>query len=237
MARDLVLVLGQERPSRRVAGSLMLIGHRAVRAADAAAAVLALGSLSSPPRAGLVSAELADAADALRAIHGMLGRPLVWALVGARPAGPEAAALRAEQVRFVLDDAYTEEELRFVLHEAAGGAFETPPRGKPRVPTPLRARVVTKTGERVASVWNLSTTGAYLATPRPTLRGGRIDVHLGLPAGSIHVAAEVLWNNVPGNLRRPGAPVGMGVRFAEAPADAGTALDAYVAERIASYRL
>jgi hypothetical protein len=46
-----------------------------------------------------------------------------------------------------------------------------------------------------------------------------------------------MWNNVPGNLRRPNAPVGMGVRFTEVPPEAKAALDRYIAERAKTYHL
>lgn len=215
----------------------MLIGYRAIRALDAASAVHALASLDVLPCIGLVSRALPAATDALRAIRLGTGASLHWTLWGARPDPVEAAVLRAEGVRFLLPEPFADEDLRFVLTEALRETHPGTPRAEARVPTPLRARVLAKTGERVASVHNLSSTGAYLATPRPTLRGGTVEVHLALPAGELRLTADVLWNNVPGNLRRPGAPIGMGVRFVDVARDAALALDAYVEERVAAYRL
>jgi hypothetical protein len=97
--------------------------------------------------------------------------------------------------------------------------------------------VTTKTGERVAVVCNLSTLGAYLATPRPAMRGGTLQVQLPLLEGAIEIQGLVMWNNVPGNLRRPNVPVGMGVRFTDVSADATAALERYIAEREKAYRI
>lgn len=230
-------MLGAEHEARAISGALLLLGYRGIRADDAPAALHVLASTGATPCAGLLSARLAEPVDVLRAIRGMLGFPLRWTLWGARPEPAVATALRAEQVRFLLGETFSEEELRFVLHEGRDADPTDALRGELRVPTALRARVVAKTGERVAAICNLSAAGAYLATPRPTLRGGRIDVHLPLPSGPLRLGAEVLWNNVPGNLRRPNAPIGMGVRFLDVSRDTAAALEAYVEKRSAAYRL
>ncbi len=106
-----------------------------------------------------------------------------------------------------------------------------------RVPTLIRARVTSKTGERVAVVCNLSKLGAYLATPRPAMRGGRLQIQLPLEAGDVEIQSLVMWNNVPGNLRRPNVPVGMGVRFTGVSDDANAALERFIVERAKAYRL
>jgi hypothetical protein len=63
----------------------------------------------------------------------------------------------------------------------------------------------------VAVVCNLSTLGAYLATPRPAMRGGTLRIEVPLDEGEVEAQGLVMWNNVPGNLRRTNVPVGMGV--------------------------
>src|SRR6185369_15784924 len=144
--------------------------------------------------------------------------------------------LRRAGVHFALFDPFTDEELRFVVNEAHHAGSPEIPRIDQRVPTHMRARVTTKTGERVAVVCNLSTVGAYLATPRPALRGGTVQVMVPLDEGDVEVEGLVMWNNVPGNLRRPNAPIGMGVRFTEVLPEAKAALDRYIAERAKAYR-
>jgi hypothetical protein len=224
---------------RRIAGPLLLLGYRGVPANDAGSARRAHERGGPPACAGLIASEhgLSDPATAIREVHESLSGPLVWTVWGPRIEGPGAGALRAAGVRYALSDPFTEEELRFVLNEASHLRRPDTPRIDARVPTSLRARVVTKTGERLALVCNLSLTGAYLATPRPALRGGRVELELPLPEGDVRIEAEVLWNNVPGNLQRPNAPVGMGVRFAELPSDVASVLRAYIEECAATYRL
>ena len=107
----------------------------------------------------------------------------------------------------------------------------------PRRVTLIRARVTTKTGERVAVICNLSTLGAYLATPRPAMRSGTLTIQVPLKDGEVEIQGLVLWNNVPGNLRRANVPVGMGVQFTEVSPAAVIALKHYIEERAKSYRL
>lgn len=231
-----MLVLGPERACRRVSGALLLLGYRGVAVSDAATALRALAGAGTVI-CGLVSGELPEPAPVLAELHESLATPLVWTLWGVRPESDSAAALRAAHVRFLLNEPFTEEDLRFVLDTSHQLGDYSAPRIEPRVPTSLRARVITKTGERVAVLCNLSKHGAYLATPRPALRGGRIELEIPLPGHSIRTEADVLWNNVPGNLRRPNAPVGMGVRFFGLPSACLAALDSYLEERAATYRL
>ena len=61
--------------------------------------------------------------------------------------------------------------------------------------------------------WNLSRQGAFLQLRRPSMCGARIELALPLEGGARSVQATVVHTNVPGNLRRTRAPIGMGVRF------------------------
>ena len=56
---------------------------------------------------------------------------------------------------------------------------------------------------------------------------GTVELRAGLPGGDAVVDAEVVWNNVPGNLRRANAPIGMGVRFVDMDAEVYDALPAH----------
>ncbi|MBW2389250.1 MAG: PilZ domain-containing protein, partial [Deltaproteobacteria bacterium] len=69
--------------------------------------------------------------------------------------------------------------------------------------------------QKNAAIYSLAETGAFLVTQRASMKGTRIDLRLRIPGGPITTAAEVVYANVPGNLQRPGLPMGMGVQFQE----------------------
>ena len=237
--RQQVLILGPAERVRFLAGHLLLLGYRAAGAKDVAAALRMLSLASPPIRVGLLASDhgLADSAAALREIATLSPQPLEWIAIGHRPGAAEVETLRAAGVHFALFDPFSDEELRFVVTEAHHSGSPERLRFEQRVPTLIRARVTTKTGERVAVVCNLSKLGAYLATPRPAMRGGTLQIRLPLEDGEVEIQGLVMWNNVPGNLRRPNVPVGMGVRFTGASGDATAALERFIVERAKAYRL
>ena len=61
--------------------------------------------------------------------------------------------------------------------------------------------------------------------------GAEIDVELQLPRGTRSLPAKVLHTNVTGNLKRPHAPVGMGIRFEDPSPALCEDLTQIVAER------
>lgn len=225
-----MLVLGPERRLRQIGGHLLVLEYRGLHASDVAMAWRVLADARSPIRVGMLASDhgLSDPGAALSEIHAAARRDLIWAVFGPRPTETDAEELRNAGARFLLAEPFNDEELRFVLNEAHHVGSASAPRHDARVPVSFRARVVTKTGERVALVCNLSEVGAYLATPRPALRGGTIDLFLPLDDGEVALRAQVMWNNVPGNLRRTQASIGMGVRFLDVP-------DA-IAKRLAHFR-
>lgn len=237
--RQPVLILGPAERSRFLAGHLLLLGYRAAGAKDMAAALRILAQASPPTRVGLLASDhgFADPAAALRDIAALSPQPLQWILIGRRPDDSEITTLRGAGVQFSLFDPFSDKELRFVVSEAHHAGSPEVLRIEQRVPTLIRARVTTKTGERVAVVCNLSTLGAYLATPRPAMRSGTLTMQVPLEGGEVEIHGLVMWNNVPGNMRRPNAPVGMGVRFTEVSPEATIALQRYIAERAKAYRL
>jgi len=238
-ARQQVLVLGPAERARFLAGHLLLLGYRATGASDVAAALRILALASPPIRVGLLASDhgLPDPGMALREIAALSPHPLQWIAIGVRPDAAEIERLRGADVQFSLFDPFSDEELRFVVSEAHHAGSPEARRIEQRVPTLIRARVTTKTGERVAVICNLSTLGAYLATPRPAMRSGTLTIQLPLKDGEVEIQGLVLWNNVPGNLRRANVPVGMGVQFTEVSPAAVIALKHYIEERAKSYRL
>lgn len=239
--REQILVLGPEERSRTLASRLSLLGAcRGVRAEDLESALRAQAASPRAFPAGFVASDhgLPDLREALRVLgaHGA-GGSMRWAAFGPRPAPDALTRLRSAGVGFALFEPASDEDLRFVLNQALHRDGSAIPRVEQRVPADLPARIVTKHGEKVALIYNLSATGAYVATPRPTLRGGSVQLLFSLPGGEVLLGAQVVWNNVPGNLRRFNAPIGMGLRFTGVPEDLQEELLRWVETRARAYRL
>lgn len=150
---------------------------------------------------------------------------------GRRPSQAACDALRAAGVTLALWDPFDDGTLRFQLKRALHLVSHDENRTEVRVPTPILARVRKPDRESTVIVYDLSVGGAYLETPRPSLRGARFVLGLPLPGHDLELEAEVRFANVPGNLKRPLLPVGMGVRFGAMRAEDREALGSYVASR------
>lgn len=239
--RQHVLILGPEERGRTLAGRLSLLGCcRGVAAPHLDGALRARAASPRGFPAGFLASDhgLPDLADVLRqlAAHEPAGR-VRWIAFGPRPEPAALGALREAGVEFALFDPANDEELRFVVNQALHRGAASVPRADQRVPADLPARIVTRNGEKVALIYNLSATGAYVATPRPTLRGGTVKLLFSLPGGEVALDAQVMWNNVPGNLRRFNAPIGMGLRFTAVPDDLQAELLGWIERRAQTYRL
>jgi len=172
------------------------------------------------PRAALVApdfpvADLRGALDALR--HRAGGRRLCFVATGARPAAEVLARLREAGVELALWEPFDDARLRFQLNRALASPAQESLRHEQRAPTDWRARVRGGGREKEVQVYSLSAGGAFLATPRPSLRGAQVSLELPLPGGTLNLTGRVLYTNVPGNLMRPELPVGMAVRFDPTP--------------------
>jgi hypothetical protein len=172
-----------------------------------------------------LDATLAAAGPALRA-----GR--VVGLVVGEPATATAERLRDAGFALRLPAAADDGLLRFQVNRAfvaarAGGA----PRCELRAPFGWRVGVRVGPRAKEASLYSLSTGGAFLETARPSPTGAACEVELPLPGGPRALAARVVHTNVPGNLHRPEAPLGMGVHFRAAPEPLRRALERLVAQR------
>ncbi|MDJ0866008.1 MAG: PilZ domain-containing protein [Myxococcota bacterium] len=234
-----VLILGEREKGAPLAGRVLLLDYRALQAESPAAAAESLAEAPGEIRAVLLAeaAWAARYADLIGAMRAGAPSELTIVALGGRPDAGAISALREAGVRLALFGDFSDEELRFVVNRAHRGIDDPELRTDERVPTDLVARVVTKTGERSALVYGLSCEGAFLVTQRPAMRGGRVQVGLKLPGQEVSLDAEVVWNNVPGNLRKGQAPVGMGVRFAPPAPETAAALRAYVKQRTAAYLL
>ncbi len=239
MSRDVVVILGGPDASESLAARVVLLNYRALPARTPEA-VLEIDRRSPSPVRCVVLAEghgLCDPGHDLPLLSRKLSADWVeFVMAGDLPLEPEVDALRRAGVRYAVWRPHTHEELRFVINLAHYNDIGKP-RSSSRVPTNVVATVVSKTGEKSAILYNLSLHGAYLITPRPTLRGGTVELRAGLPGGDAVVDAEVVWNNVPGNLRKANAPIGMGVRFIDMDAAVYDALRRYMKERAAAFTL
>jgi hypothetical protein len=237
--RQTVLLLPLEGRLDDLSGRLLLVHYRGRIASNLAEAERLLRSERPPIRAALISSEPAvpDLARALQSLReASLGKLLRFIAVGPRPADGVRQKLGFAGVDWALYDSFTDTELRFLLNQASHEGEKGERREDQRVPTALVAKVKSPTGTKVALVYNLSTTGAYLETMRPSQAGMRLAVELPLPSCVVELAAEVVSTNVTGNLRKENLPRGMGVRFLNPPPDAASALLQYVEERANAFK-
>ena len=239
MRRDVVVILGGPDASESLAARVVLLNYRALPARTPEAVLEIDRRAANPVRCVILAPGhgLGDPARDLSRLAKKMGSDWVeFVAAGDFPTQPEVDSLRTAGVRYALWQPYTAEELRFVVNLAHYNDIGKP-RSAARVPTNMVAKVASKTGERSAILYNLSLHGAYLITPRPTLRGGTVELRAGLPGGDALVDAEVIWNNVPGNLRKANAPIGMGVRFVDMDAAVYDAVRRYMKERAAAFTL
>jgi CheY-like chemotaxis protein len=187
-----------------------------------------LGGVVIP--ADLPGRDLADSLHALQAggRTGML--PLL--ACGMRPDPSARERLRRAGVEHALWFPLDDHLLRFQANRAlAGGAHSRATRRSERVPTnwPVSFRLLGR--EKLAKLYTLSCSGAFLATAQPSLPRTLVHVQLPLPAHDARVAAEVMMTNVPGNLAKGNLPVGMGIRFRGLDGNTEAALLAYTMDR------
>ncbi|MDX1649068.1 MAG: PilZ domain-containing protein, partial [Myxococcota bacterium] len=159
--------------------------------------------------------------------------------VGPRPDARGVDRLRKAGLRFACFEPWTDSELRFILNRAIydPSRARISVRDGLRVPTNLMGRVFGGTGEKPVLVYNVSLGGAYLETHRPSSVGARIEVELPLEPEPLRLQARVVSTNVPGNMRRPNLPLGMGVRFETPDAEATERLTEYVSRRASQFEL
>jgi hypothetical protein len=237
--REPVLLYAFEKDHDLLAGRLVLLGVRPLRATSADEAAALISRQREGVRVALAPSTLTAnrVGDLARMSQAAGPRGLRVVVVGERPSPADYARLRAGGAALCVWNPFTDAELRFVVNLALYDRTRGEVRQQVRVPTNLMARFRSGAGEKPALVYNLSTGGAYLETPRATMVGAAIQVTFPLPDGAVTVEARVVSTNVPGNLERQKLPRGMGVEFqnlAELPREA---IAKYVAQRLRSYEL
>jgi hypothetical protein len=233
MVRGVILVLDPEGgPLGVVAARLRTLGYLVLAAGSAESAARSVAELAGDVHAALVPAEPrgCDAAALVRELRARLG-VLACVVVGARPDAAARERLRAAGVELAVWEPWDDGTLRFQMNRALAGGAPGPARGAPRVPVALGASVEAGGRIKPAILRALSETGAYLETPRPSLPG--VALVLEFPAASerVRVAGEVVYANVPGNLRRPNLPLGMAIRFTRVSEQAERSIRGAVADR------
>jgi len=222
-ARTVLFVDCGSHPLLELATRARRVGFRVLRAKtpeDAREALRdgrhAVGAVVIPP-----DLEAPDLSLALRGFRELVpDRELSVLVGGPRPSSSECQRLRAAGAELGLFEPLDDHTLRFQLNRAAAGRPSgAAERRALRVPTDWPVRVRMGGREKPARVYCVSSTGAYLATSRPSFRGSLVYLTLPLPGGPIDVAGRVVMTNVPGNLVRENLPLGMAVQFT------GTALD------------
>jgi uncharacterized protein (TIGR02266 family) len=220
---------------RSLSARLLPLGYEALLVADCSEAASALERSERPVRAGIVESRFAThAAAELQALREGGAPPFV--LIGPPAGDAERAALRAAGLQLVLWEPFEDNDLRWALSRATGGEPDEL-RGEPRLPTSLGVRCRSGTGVKAGVLYNLSSGGAYVETPRPTPIGGHVEIEIALPSGIARARAHVVSTNVPGNLQRAQLPLGMGVRFDDVDDDSRARLEAYLRERSESLEL
>jgi hypothetical protein len=154
---------------------------------------------------------------------------LAFVSVGPEPPPGLRRRLRKAGVRVALWNPINDTILRFRINRALNpSANGLEYRAKPRVPTDLLCRVSRGGRDKNAIVYSLSLNGAFLETPRASMNGAQIEIEMRYDDRVLRTGAEVVFANVPGNLQRPGLPMGMGVRFAELDMIEQKALKKYI---------
>jgi hypothetical protein len=235
-----VLALGFSGGFDVLAGRLLLLNFRAVRAASTEDGVRILERSGEPIRVALLAVPqaLGDLGFALERLRERAPAPyLHFVAAGQEPGRRELEELHGAGVEFALWEPFDDAALRFVLNEAHQDPNSGESRNVPRAPTAMLARVFSAAGQKAALVYNLSEQGAFLETLRPTSAKGHVRVELPLPAGTVTLAARVVTTNVPGNIQKPNLPMGMGVEFTEVPEEARHTLAEHVGAMAGRYRI
>lgn len=239
--RHSVLLLGFGTRSAPLTERLRRLRFSVVAGESLEEAIHLVGDADHPPvRAALIppDAPLPDLPHSVRFVRERSREEsLRFVVVGPRPGEPERQQLRAAGLDLALWEPFNDGELRFVVNHVLYNPRRGDSRSQLRVPTSIIARVIGSTGEKVALVYNLSLEGAYLETDRPNQAGAKIQVELPLTPVTAMLEAEVLSNNVVGNLYRENLPTGMGVRFLHMEEGIREALGAYIEERAMAFQL
>jgi hypothetical protein len=238
--RSQVLLFGFGKAHDELAGRIVVLGYRALRANDVEHAIDLIRRQEQPVRVVMFppDAPFADRPQDLRRMADASGALGLRSIVsGTQPNASALSALKRDGVRFALWKGFHDAELRFTLNAALYDETRGQLRPALRVPVSLIARVKSGAGEKAGMLYNLSATGAFVETPRPSMPGGRATLTMEFPDGALTTEVSVVFANVTGNLQKPNLPLGMGVKFVGLSPAAAARIAKYVEERARAYEL
>lgn len=214
-----VLVLGDHDTTlSSLAERCRRLGHRTVRAKTPQDAIDLAEQRGFTFGVALVGPDLAvvDLSAALAELRTRCrSESMTCVATGRSATDAERERLRRAGVELALWEPVPDFALRFQLNRAMAQQHIEMIRGEERTPAGWRARVLSQGRTKAASVYSASPVGAFLVTQRPNQKGAEVAIEISLPEGRISLGAEVVYTNVPGNLRRSRLPDGMAVRFVE----------------------
>ena len=234
------MLFGYGKAHDELAGRIVVLGYRALRANDVETAADLIRRQDQPTRVVMfpTDAPFAIRPDDLRRMSDACGALGLRAIVtGPQPSAAGISALKRDGVRFALWKGFHDADLRFTLNAALYDETRGQLRPALRVPASLVARVKSGAGEKAAMLYNLSTTGAFVETTRPGMPGGRVTLTIEFSDGPLETLASVVFANVPGNLQKPNLPLGMGVKFVDIAAPAAQRIAKFVSEKARGYEI
>jgi DNA-binding response OmpR family regulator len=157
------------------------------------------------------------------------GQGMTFLAAGPEPHLDQRDALRAAGVSIALWEPFDDALLRYQVNRALASIAGRRPRGALRVPCSVPARARTGDREKPGRLYTLSEHGLFFETPRASMRGVEVVLELQLGGQVLPARGRVALSNVPGNLRNPKLPVGIGVRFTDLPEASGSAIRQAVA--------
>ncbi|HEB90853.1 MAG TPA: hypothetical protein ENI85_14865 [Deltaproteobacteria bacterium] len=237
MATSHFILLIETDPSQTgtLATQLVRLGVEPIRVADLNEAVETVKSRQYAISAILLPSELPGKLVG-KALKIMRRRePVLPAMVyGKVPDRSQRKHLRQAGVLLALWDGYDEGMLRFQINRMISGENQNSVRGARRAPTHTPVRIRVGGREKVGVLYSLSESGCFIESPRASMDGARLTMIFVLDEHQFEIDGTVAFANVPGNLKRPNLPLGMGVRFDELPAPLRNPLAAFIQERMAS---
>ncbi len=235
-------MLGASAPSLEpLRERLVRLGYRAVPAKTPEQAHMLLRMSRGAIGAAVLAPDLpvVDLRRTLRFLCEVAAGELWFLAAGPKPESADLARLRSAGVTFALFEPLHQHTLRFQINRAlAGSLVVRGERRSLRAPTNWGEIPIFMEGRsKTASVYTVSSSGAFLSTPAPSPRGARIALDLPVAGLRTRLTARVVMTNVPGNLLHKNLPVGMGIRFENPPVDAEALLHVFAQERLSGLML